>query len=128
MELVICDFSSLWQAIHASANLNVHMAVVDKGMEGIVSHDIQRNYGDGDAHVRIIGWWHGGTQVKIFEVTHHALGTQGGYDTVEEEFGSDDIGCFGANITGIFDAIAADSPTDVMGTNFLGRCAQTMRR
>jgi len=61
LELVIGDFAGLWQAIHASANFNVNMAMVDKGMEGIVGHDIQWNYGDRDAHVCIIGWWHGGT-------------------------------------------------------------------
>jgi len=48
------------------------------------------------------------------------VGTQGGYDAIEEEFGSDDIGCFGANITGIFNAIAANSPTDAMGDQFFG--------
>jgi len=73
-----------------------------------------------DAHVHIIGWWHGGTQVKIFEVTHHALGARGGDDAVEEEFGSDDIGCFGANITSIFDTITTNSPMDAIWDQFFG--------
>jgi len=81
------------------------MAVMDKCMEGIVVHDVWWDNGNWNAHVGIVGGLHGGAQVEIFEVTHHAFGTGGGHKTVEEELCSDDVCSLGADVAQIFDSI-----------------------
>jgi len=79
-------------------------------------------------HVSVIGWWRGCAKVKIFKVTNHALCARCGDDAIEEEFCSDDISSFGADVSKVFDPIAAHSPLDMVWVGFSGRCAQMMRR
>jgi len=55
-------------------DLNVDMPFVNQGMELIVLHDVLREHSNGDAHVGIVLGFHGGAQVEVFEVAHHALG------------------------------------------------------
>jgi len=54
---------------------------------------------NGDVHVSIILWQHGGAEVEIFKVSHHALSSSGGRDhTAQEPLGSYDVCCFGADM------------------------------
>jgi len=120
LELVIGNFASLWQSIHTLANFDIDMAMVDKCMEDVVVHDVWWDNGNWNAHVGIVGGGHWGTQVEIFEVTHHALGIGGRHNAVEEQFSGDNVGHFSAHITQVFDAIATNSPADMMRYRFFG--------
>ncbi len=66
------------------ADLHVNMTIVDEGMEVVMVHDIGRNNGDQNVHVSVIGGLHGGAQIEVFDVTHHAAATRHGYNTVKE--------------------------------------------
>jgi len=83
-----------------------------------MGHDIRGNVGDGNAHVSIVSGLHGGSQVKILDVTHHAMSSGGGHHTVEEEFGSGEVSSFGADIARIFNAITTNSPVDTVWDRF----------
>jgi len=95
-------------------DLHINMAIVDKGMKIVMVHDVGRNNSDQNAHVSIIGRLHGGAQVKVLDVAHHALSARCGHDTVEEQLGSDEVCSFGADITRVFDTITTDSLPDSM--------------
>ncbi len=69
----------------------MYMAIVDEGMKVVMVHDIRRDDSDRNAHVRIVSRLHGGAQVKILDVAHHAAPAGGGHHAVEEQFGSDDV-------------------------------------
>jgi len=94
------------------------MAIVDKGVEVVMGHDVGGQYGHGNAHVGIVGQLHGGPEVEIFEVTNHTTGTGCGDDTVEEQFGSDEVSSFGADIAGVFNLVTANGPSYTMWDSF----------
>jgi len=77
------DLAHLREPIHALSDFHIDMAIVDKGMQLVVVHDVRREDCHWDAHVSVVGRLHGGSKVEIFEITHHALGTGGGNDAVE---------------------------------------------
>ncbi len=77
-------------------------------------HNVGRNDCDQNVHVSIIGGLHGGAQVKVLDVTHHAVSAGCGHNTVEEQFGSDEGRGLGADISRIFDAVTTNSLLDMM--------------
>jgi hypothetical protein len=85
---------------------------VDQSTKFVEIHDVIRNHVDGDAHVFVA--FHGSSKVKIFEVREYHLGTVSGQDTVDEDFGSGDVGSFGANIARVFDLVTATRPVHTM--------------
>ncbi len=95
-------------------DLHVNMAIVDESMEVAMVHNVGRNDGNQNVHASIIRRLHGGAQVKVFDVTHHAASGRCGHGTVEEQFGCDEVHSFCADIAGIFDVVAANSPLDMM--------------
>jgi len=95
-------------------DFHVNMAIVDECMKIVMIHDVSRNDGNRNAHVGIIGRLHGGAQVKVFDVTHHAASGRCGHGTVEEQFGCDEVHSFCADITRIFDMVATNKPLDMM--------------
>ncbi len=118
LEVVISEASGLWEAIHAFPDFHIDMAIVDKVMEIVMVHDCVGNGGDVDVHVSIISGWHGCAEVKIFKITDQASRAWCGDDAIEKEFCSDDIGSFGADVTTVFDPIAAHSPLDAVWVGF----------
>jgi len=94
------------------------VAIVDKGMKLVVVHNVGGQDCHGNAHVGIVSWLHGGHKVEIFEIAYHASGTGGGYDTVEEQFGSDEVSGFGADIACIFYMVTAHGPPYTMWDGF----------
>jgi hypothetical protein len=58
-EAVVCEATSLWEAIHAFLNLHVDKAVVDELGELLFVHDGVGDDGDGNAHVGIVLRFHG---------------------------------------------------------------------
>jgi len=118
LQLVIGNLAGLWKAIHTPSNFHVDVTVVDKVMQFVVIHDCWGNNSDRDAHVGIVGGLHGCAKVEILEVTHHAPRAGGGDNTVEEEFGSDDVGSFGADIAQVFNLVTTNGPPDMMRHRF----------
>ena len=82
--MVIGNLAHLRESIHAPSDFHIDMAIMDKGMKLVVVHDVWWEDCHGDAHVGIVGRLHGGPKIAIFEITHHAVGTRGGNDAVEE--------------------------------------------
>ncbi len=75
-------------------------------------------------------------KVEVLEVGCHIPRIRCGDGAVNEQFGSSEVGSFGADIVGIIDAIAAGSPADAARVGFLGthggddakiRCFATLR-
>jgi len=95
-------------------DLHINMAIVDESMKIVMVHNVGRNDGNQNVHVSIIGRLHGGAQIKVLDVAHHALPTRCGHDTVEEQLGCDEVCSFGANVTRIFDMVITNSPPDAM--------------
>jgi hypothetical protein len=54
---------------------------------------------------RMYLYWpfHGGSEIKIFEVTSHEMRIRGKDDAVEQQLGSAQISSLGADVTGILD-------------------------
>ncbi len=120
LELLVGQELGLGEAIHAALNFNIDVPIVDQGVEPVVVHDVSGEHGDRDARVCIILGLHGGAQIKIFEITHHAFGMGCGDYTVEEDLDSGEVHSFGADIASIVNAITTHSPTDVVGDGFFG--------
>ena len=59
-------------------------------------------------------------QIKVLEVTHHAACACCGEDTVEEELGSRNISCFGADTPKVLNAVATHSPSHMVRVGFFG--------
>jgi len=97
---------------------NVDMSLVDQQMKVVMVKDLRGQDCHRDMHLCIVFGWHWGTQVEIFEVSHHTLGIGGRHDAVEEQFSSDNVGHFGAHITQVFNTIATNSPMDMMRYHF----------
>jgi len=115
LELLVGQEPGLGEAIHAALNFNIDVPIVDQGVEPVVVHDVSGEHGDRDARVCIILGLHGGAQIKIFEITHHAFGMGCGDYTVEEDLDGGEVCSFGADIAGIVNAITAHSPMDTVG-------------
>ncbi len=98
LEVFIGNAAGLRETVHAFADFHIDVVIVDKVVELVVFHDLVGNGQDGDAHVGVIGRWHGCAKVKVFEVTHHALRAWCGDDAIEKEFRSDYVGSLGADI------------------------------
>jgi hypothetical protein len=108
-KLVVGDFAGLWEAVHASLDLDVDKAVADFGSQIVQVHDGIWDHVDGYSHVLISV--HGRSQVEVLEVASHEFCAWCRDDAVEEELGIDETSGFGADVTRIFDAVAADGPT-----------------
>jgi len=116
--LVIGDLAHLREPIHAPSDFHIDMAIVDKGMQLIVVHDVRQEDYHWDAHVSIVGRLHGGSNVEIFAITHPASGTRGGNDAAEKQFGGGEVSGFSADIAGIFNMVAANGPSHTMWDGF----------
>jgi len=108
----------LREPVHAPSDFYIDVAIVDKGMQLVVVCDVRREDCHWDAHVSIVSRLHGGSEVEIFEITHHALGTGDGNDAVEEQFGGNEVSSFSADIASIFNMVATNSPLHVMWDGF----------
>jgi len=128
LALYIGKLASLWQPVHTSLNFNIDIALVDQGVGIIVINDLVRQDSHGDVHVCIVFCWHGGAQVEIFKITHHALGIGGGHNTVEQELGCGQVGCFGADISIIMDSVTTNHPADMVWYHFLIISESNVRR
>jgi len=112
-EIIIGNAAGLGKTIHAAANLNAHVSVVDFVMKLVVIHDLVWNVFDRDAHVFVSGHW--GAQVEVLEITGHEFSIGRGQDTVDKALDSSEPGCFGAGVVGVVDSIATTGPTNAAG-------------
>ena len=110
LEVFVGNAAGLQEAVHAFLDFHIDVSIVDKVVELVVFHDRVGNGRDGDAHVGVIGWWHGCAKVKVFEVANHASHARCGDDTIEKEFCGDYVGGFGADIPEVFNLVAAHGP------------------
>jgi len=85
LELPVGQEASLGEAIHLVLDLNIDIPFVNQGVELIVLHDVVGEHSNGDVHVGVVLGFHGGTQIEVFEVAHHAPGMGHGDDAVEED-------------------------------------------
>ena len=84
-----------------------------------MGNDFRGEHVEGDAHVGKVSVSHWGAKVEILEIAHDTAGIGCRQDAVEEEFGCDQVGCFGADITGVGDSISSHhSPSDALGNHF----------
>ena len=118
-ELVIGNAAGLREAVHATADFDINVPIVDEAAEIVEVEDVGRDCSDGNAHV-FVAVFQGRVQVEIFKINAHELGTGGGDDTVEEDLGCSEICGFGADFTGVIDLVAASGPTDTGRIGFLG--------
>lgn len=83
LDEAVGKYTSLGQAVHAFANLNIDvlLAIVSQVPEVVELHDCRGNHGNEDAHVFIFG--HRCVKVEVFEVPCHMTGVMGRDDAVE---------------------------------------------
>lgn len=79
-KMIIGEDTSVREAIHALANFDENVAVVDEWRKVVVIHDYQRDVFNGDLHVLITR--HQRAQVEALDVDGHELGMLGGEDAV----------------------------------------------
>lgn len=115
---IIGDLAGLGKTIHALADFDIYVAVVDERAEVVLVEDGFGDEGNGNHHVLIPV--HGGIEVKIFDVHGHELGIGRGEDTVEEKFGGGEASSLGANIARIVDEVSTHSPADTTWLFLLG--------
>ena len=77
LQLDIGQFASLGQPIHAAPDFNIDVALVDEWAELVVLNDLVGQDSYWDAHLGVVFGWHGGAQVEVFEISHHAFGIRG---------------------------------------------------
>ena len=80
-EAFVSDEAGVGKTVHAFADFDINVAVVDERVKVVLLHDDFGNLLDGDAHVLVSG--HGRTEVKVFEIDGHEFGVGGRYDAVE---------------------------------------------
>lgn len=85
-ELVIGEAASLWQAVHATANLNIDETIVEERLQFALVDYVVGQHPGGNAHVFVA--IHGRPEIKIFEIDGHELRVGSGEDTIEEQLGS----------------------------------------
>jgi hypothetical protein len=59
----------LGKAIHATADFNIDIVIVDEGGKSVFCHDGQWNDGYRNTHVFVVIHW--GIQVEVLEITSH---------------------------------------------------------
>lgn len=120
---IIGDSASLGEAIHAFADFNVDKTLfINNGCEIVLVNDWLWDDRDVDTHVFVT--CHGIVEVEILDVHAHEFGIRGADDTVEEDLGCGDAGCFGADVMGVVNEVAANSVANAPWVSFEGsvRC------
>lgn len=123
-ELLVGEVSYLGKAIHAFDNFcKDHASVVDLVADVVLFDDVGGKHGVGNEHV--FGFFHGGHEIKVFQVEVHEFGVGGGDDAVHEEFESGKVGVGGSGRSVVLDAVAADGATYAVWIVFLGAIVGT---
>ena len=117
-ELVVCNDTSLGEAIHAASNFDVDKTVVDQVVQAILLDDFVRQEVDGEAHVFVSV--HGCAEVVVLEVNEDLAGPRGRDSAVDDQFGGGEIRGVGADVEGIIDEVATDGETGPFWFGFLG--------
>ena len=117
-EGVVGDAAGLGEAIHAFVDFDVNVTFVDEGFKIVEFKNCLRDERDRDHHE--LGTGHRGVQVKVLDVHDHEACSWGGDNTVEEELGCGESSGFGADVSGVVNEIAANSPANSTGLSFLG--------
>ena len=101
-EVVIGNLACLWESVHAFVDFDEEKSVlVNKVVEVVEIDDLLGNGGDVDAHVFWV--WQVVVEVVVFDVHGHEECIIGADDAVEEDFGSDHAGGFGADVVWVID-------------------------
>ena len=117
-EGIVGNASSLFETVHATADSDIHVTIVDFVVEVVVFHDAFRNDVGGNAHVLLAG--ETSAEEEIFEVDAHGTTTIGGDDVVRHDLGGDEIGRFGGSGTIVGKTIAASCSTNAVRVFLLG--------
>ena len=116
-EAVIGNVAGLGEPIHAFADFNVDVLVVDERGEIILLHDGDGD--DGDWYLHVFVFIHGSVEVKVFDVAGHEFCVGCGKDTVEHDFNCCEVCHLGADIAIVSNMVATHSELH-MGCFFLG--------
>jgi hypothetical protein len=81
-QLIIGYLAGLWKAVHAAADLNTYIIVVNERREVVLGNDGRWEHVQGNMHVFVV--FHGGPKVEVLEIARHEFGVRGRANTVEE--------------------------------------------
>ena len=113
----LCDHARLGKAVHAAANFQVDLAVVDLVHQVVLVDDLLWYDVNGQEHIFVA--FHGGAQVEVFDIDNHEFGIRGGEHTVEEDLGCRYVSNFCADVAREIDEIAADSEAGTFHFRFV---------
>jgi len=106
----------LWQPVHALADFDHNVAIMDKGEQIVLCHDGGRNVTNGNTHVVKSRHWI--IKVKIGDVGGQKFGLGRGEHTVQQEFDGGEVGCGGADFTREFNLVTAYRESQAFGFGF----------
>ncbi len=81
----------MWKAVHAAANFDVYVVIVDEPMDIVFGHGALGNVANVNSHVfRMV---HGGSEVEIFDLHSAVLGGGHGDNVVQVQFYGFEVFC-----------------------------------
>ena len=117
-KLIVCDETSLLEAIHTALDANMDAVVGLESVEVVVGANWLWNGVVGELHE--LWRWEGGVEIKIRDIGRDKACAWGGNDTVDEEFGEDEIGCWCGSGTIVGDTIATNCKTNSVSFSLKG--------
>jgi hypothetical protein len=117
-EAIICNPACLGQAIHTFADFHVYVSMMHE--RGQVVFLVNGIWDDSDGDPQILVCFHRSIEIKILEIPGHEAGARCGNDAIEESLDSWKVGCLGADVSGIVDAIPANSEAYTAWVGFFG--------
>lgn len=106
------NLSGLGETVHAFADFNEDMSIVDKAGQLVLFHDASRNGPDGDAHVFVMVHW--SVEIEVGDIDAAVGGIISGEGAVDDEFGGGHVSRGCADISRIINEIAANSEADTV--------------
>ena len=102
----VCKLSGLQETVHAFADLNEDMFIVDEAGQLVLFHDAIGNGPDGDAHVFVMV--HGSVEIEVEDVNAAVGGIISGEGAVDDELGSGHVSCGCTDISRVVNEIATN--------------------
>ena len=118
LEAVVCKDAGLGKAVHAFADLNHDLVVVDEVGEFVLFHDVGGDVLHWDPHVLVL--FHGRAEVEVFDVDGHVAGAGSRDDAVEMEFDGGEVGSGSRDLAVVDDFVAADGESDAVRVGLVG--------
>ena len=117
-KLIVGDETSLFEAIHTALDANMNVVVSLDGIKMVVGANRLGNGVVWELHE--LRRWEGGVEIKIRDIGRDKACAWGGNDTVDEEFGEDEIGCWCGSGAMVGDTIATNCKTNSVSFSLKG--------